>query len=95
MSLLRSSLQAIRKEYGTIIRQNHSLSIKERAYRKMRGWQVHSYGGIEELQLAENAKIPTISNANEVLVKVQTAGVNPIDVAMLRMYNILRHFVHK
>lgn len=61
----------------------------------MRGWQVHSYGGIEELQLAENAKIPTISNANEVLVKVQTAGVNPIDVAMLRMYNILRHFVHK
>lgn len=50
---------------------------------KMRGWQIHEYGGIEILQCSNNIKIPPISSPNEVCVEVHTASVNPIDVAMM------------
>lgn len=50
---------------------------------KMRGWQIHEYGGVEILQCSNNIKIPTISSPNEVCVEVHTASVNPIDVAMM------------
>lgn len=52
---------------------------------KMRGWQIHEYGGVEILQCSNNIKIPTISSPNEVCVQVHTASVNPIDVAMMGM----------
>lgn len=50
---------------------------------KMKGWQIHEYGGVEILQFSDNIKIPTITSTNEVLVEVQSASVNPIDVAMM------------
>lgn len=50
---------------------------------KMRGWQIHEYGGVEILQCSNNIKIPMISSPNEVCVQVHTASVNPIDVAMM------------
>lgn len=50
---------------------------------KMRGWQIHEYGGVEILQCSNNIKIPTITSPNEVCVEVHTASVNPIDVAMM------------
>lgn len=50
---------------------------------KMRGWQIHEYGGVEILQCSNNIKIPSISSPNEVCVEVHTASVNPIDVAMM------------
>ncbi|KAH8246612.1 hypothetical protein KR038_005816 [Drosophila bunnanda] len=53
---------------------------------KMRGWQLHSYGGIDELQLSVMLKIPQIRSSNECLVRIRTTAVNPIDLAMLRGY---------
>ncbi|KAH8334463.1 hypothetical protein KR059_010442 [Drosophila kikkawai] len=53
---------------------------------KMRGWQLHNYGGIEELQLSDKLRIPQIRSSNECLVRVRTTAVNPIDLAMLRGY---------
>lgn len=46
----------------------------------MKSWQIHSYG--EDLQLGE-ARIPFITNPEDVLVKVEAASVNPIDRIML------------
>lgn len=56
---------------------------------KMRGWQIHEYGGVEILQCSDNIKIPTISSPNEVCIQVHTASVNPIDVAMMGMVLML------
>ncbi|BFF95781.1 reticulon-4-interacting protein 1 homolog mitochondrial [Drosophila madeirensis] len=53
---------------------------------KMRGWQMHSYGDIDELLLSDNLKTPQIRSSNECLVRVRTTAVNPIDLAMLRGY---------
>lgn len=46
---------------------------------KMFAWQVHSYK--EDVQLT-SARIPIIREPSEVLIKVEAASVNPIDVAM-------------
>ncbi|KAK0178199.1 hypothetical protein PV328_002173 [Microctonus aethiopoides] len=56
-----------------------------RAITRMKAWQIASYGGIEQLQLA-NVRLPTISKPTEVLVKVDAASVNPIDIAMINGY---------
>ena len=56
-------------------------------YGRMKSWQVHSYGGLEELQLT-NSRIPVIRNPNDVIVQVSAASVNPIDVAMMCVYDI-------
>ncbi|KAH8324159.1 hypothetical protein KR074_000930 [Drosophila pseudoananassae] len=53
---------------------------------KMRGWQLHNYGDIDELQLSDRLKVPSIRSSNECLVRIKTTTVNPIDVAMLRGY---------
>lgn len=50
---------------------------------KMAAWQIHSYGGLEELQLSRSARIPTIMNPNDVLIKVRASSINPIDLAMM------------
>lgn len=55
---------------------------------KMRGWQIHEYGGVEILQCSNNIKIPQITSPNEVCVEVHTASVNPIDVAMMGKFCI-------
>lgn len=49
---------------------------------KMSCWQIHSYGNMDELQL-QHTRIPIISNPNDVLIKVNAASVNPLDVAMV------------
>lgn len=60
----------------------------------MQSWQIHSYNGLEDLKLS-NIRIPMITNPNDVLVKIEAASVNPIDVAMTDGYgstflNVLR-----
>lgn len=52
---------------------------------KMKAWQIHSYGDIQDLQLT-NARIPLIENPKDLLIKVNAASVNPIDVIMTRGY---------
>lgn len=46
----------------------------------MKAWQIHSYG--DPLRLSE-ARIPLITDPNDILVKVDAASVNPIDKIML------------
>ncbi|KAH8298245.1 hypothetical protein KR018_011849 [Drosophila ironensis] len=56
---------------------------------KMRGWQLHCYGEIDELQLSDKLKIPPIRSSQECLVRVRATSVNPIDLAMLRGYGAI------
>ncbi|KAF3430289.1 hypothetical protein E2986_00320 [Frieseomelitta varia] len=58
---------------------------KENIEDKMQAWQIHSYGGLEELKLS-NVRIPVIAKPTDVLVKVEASSINPIDVAMIRGY---------
>lgn len=50
---------------------------------KMAAWQIHSYGGLEELQLSKSVRKPYLLNPNDVLIKVAASSVNPIDIAMM------------
>lgn len=61
--------------------------------KKMSGWQVHSYS--DNIQYSDNIKIPTIKDSNELLIKVNSTSVNPIDVAMARELSFCVHFVDK
>nr|XP_018898056.1 PREDICTED: reticulon-4-interacting protein 1 homolog, mitochondrial [Bemisia tabaci] len=54
---------------------------------KMKAWQIHSYGGLDELQLSE-ARLPSISS-DRILIKVSTSSVNPLDVAMTNGYGAI------
>jgi len=56
---------------------------KERSTSKMLAWQLHCYGGLEELQLSETARIPQIKSPNDVLIEVCASSINPIDLAMM------------
>ncbi|OAD57257.1 Reticulon-4-interacting protein 1, mitochondrial [Eufriesea mexicana] len=51
----------------------------------MQAWQIHSYGGLEELKLS-TIRIPVIARPTDILVKVEASSVNPIDIAMTRGY---------
>ncbi|XP_043240954.1 reticulon-4-interacting protein 1 homolog, mitochondrial-like [Amphibalanus amphitrite] len=53
---------------------------------EMSAWQIHRYGGPEELQLTTSHRLPTITQPTELLIKVHAASINPIDVAMLGGY---------
>jgi NADPH:quinone reductase-like Zn-dependent oxidoreductase len=50
---------------------------------KMLAWQIHSYGGLEELQLSKTARIPQIKGPNDVLIQVYASSINPIDLSMM------------
>jgi len=56
---------------------------KERSTSKMLAWQIHCYGGLEELQLSKTARIPQIKGPNDVLIQVCASSINPIDLAMM------------
>ncbi|XP_061399372.1 reticulon-4-interacting protein 1 homolog, mitochondrial [Musca vetustissima] len=53
---------------------------------KMKGWQIHSYGDVDELQYSDKLKMPQIRQSDQCLVKVLSTSINPIDVAMLSGY---------
>ncbi|XP_018352213.1 PREDICTED: reticulon-4-interacting protein 1, mitochondrial [Trachymyrmex septentrionalis] len=70
-----------------------STNLKENLDR-MQAWQIHSYNGLENLRLC-NIRMPVITKPTDVLVKIEAASVNPIDVAMTDGYgntflNVLR-----
>ncbi|KAG4066006.1 hypothetical protein HA402_001253 [Bradysia odoriphaga] len=52
--------------------------------KKMCGWQIHSYS--DGIQFSDNIRMPTIKESNELLVKVSSTSVNPIDVQMVGGY---------
>lgn len=73
---------------STQIRSLTKLSVNlEEKSNKMQAWQIHSYNGLEDLRLS-NATMPIIMQPTDVLVKVEAASVNPIDVAMTNGYGI-------
>lgn len=56
-----------------------SLTKTSEAIDRIKAWQIHSYG--EEIVLS-NLRYPIITQPSQVLVDVEAASVNPIDVAM-------------
>ncbi|XP_013403346.1 reticulon-4-interacting protein 1 homolog, mitochondrial isoform X2 [Lingula anatina] len=67
------------------------LSVQCRAFSKripgrMATWQIHRYGGNEELELTKTHRTPMIRNPDELLIEVHAASVNPIDVRMRAGY---------
>ncbi|CAF4864217.1 unnamed protein product [Pieris macdunnoughi] len=61
---------------------------------RMAAWRAHAYGGVGELRL-ESARVPPLRSADDLLVRVTAASLNPIDLAMLdgygsRILNTLR-----
>jgi len=58
-----------------------STSLQEVSDDKMQAWQIHSYNGLSDLKLS-NVRIPVLRQPTDVLVKVEAASVNSIDIAM-------------
>ncbi|XP_028996947.1 reticulon-4-interacting protein 1 homolog, mitochondrial-like [Betta splendens] len=48
----------------------------------MSAWVIDQYGTNEVLRYTEEATIPSVSSASEVLIKVHAAGLNPLDLSM-------------
>ncbi|KAG5675742.1 hypothetical protein PVAND_005620 [Polypedilum vanderplanki] len=65
---------------------NKSEEHADKAFSRMTGYQIHSYGELDELQFSKNVKKPFIKSPNEMLVKVTASSVNPIDIAMIGGY---------
>jgi len=59
---------------------------KEHSTSKMLAWQIHCYGGLEEVQLSKTARLPQIKGPNDVLIQVYSSSINPIDLAMMGGY---------
>ncbi|KZC06101.1 Reticulon-4-interacting protein 1, mitochondrial [Dufourea novaeangliae] len=51
----------------------------------MQAWQIHSYGGLEELKLS-TVRIPVIARPTDILVRIEASSVNSIDIAMMGGY---------
>jgi hypothetical protein len=60
---------------------------------KMLAWQIHGYGGLEELKLSTTARIPHINDPDDVLVQIAATSINPIDLAMMGKKTYLFCFV--
>lgn len=85
--MLKRITQNLKSNIGSI--QSRFLSnvlakYKENVEDKMQAWQIHSYGGLEELKLS-NVRIPVIAKPTDILVKVEASSVNSIDIAMTSM----------
>lgn len=48
----------------------------------MPAWVIDKYGDNDVLRFTKNAPFPIINYPNEVVVKVHSAALNPIDVSM-------------
>lgn len=74
-----------KSSYIKIKRKNSSKSSVNGVPERMLAWQIHSYGGVEEL-LSDSVRIPSLTDPESVLIKVSASSVNPIDVAMMGGY---------
>ncbi|XP_065347775.1 reticulon-4-interacting protein 1 homolog, mitochondrial-like [Cloeon dipterum] len=53
---------------------------------RMHAWQIHGFGGIDQLNLTDSERIPKLLRPNEVIVQMKFTSVNPIDTAMIGGY---------
>jgi NADPH:quinone reductase-like Zn-dependent oxidoreductase len=44
----------------------------------MKAWQIHQYGGNENLMLSSLVRIPKVQDPTDILVQVHAASINPI-----------------
>ena len=49
----------------------------------MSAWQIHGFGGIDQLKLSHTVKVPPLLGPKDVLVEVHATSVNPVDIMML------------
>ncbi len=49
----------------------------------MRAWQIHGFGGLEQLKLSHTVKIPPLLGPKDLLLEVHAVSVNPMDIKML------------
>ncbi|XP_063698068.1 reticulon-4-interacting protein 1 homolog, mitochondrial isoform X2 [Culicoides brevitarsis] len=80
-ALKRAKFGANRCSFATISAQK-----QQERRKKVREWHILRYGTLDELVYRDDSKKPQIKEANEVMIKVNAASVNPIDVAMIRGY---------
>lgn len=73
---LGSNLLSINRAITTEVKE------KVKDHGKIKSWQIHSYGGLEELQLMQT-RAPIIKRPDDLLVQVVASSVNPIDLAMI------------
>ncbi|XP_011865975.1 PREDICTED: reticulon-4-interacting protein 1, mitochondrial [Vollenhovia emeryi] len=87
---------------GRAVRTAHPRSLsklsvdpRENPGDRMQAWQIHSYKGLDDLRLS-SVRMPVITSPTDVLVKIEAASVNPIDVAMTDGYgNTLLNVIRK
>ncbi|CAG9811527.1 unnamed protein product [Chironomus riparius] len=81
-----SSFLLIKRTFCNATKTAIKESTAEKSYPRMSGWQIHSYGELDEVQFSKNVKKPYIRSPKELLVKVDASSVNPLDVAMINGY---------
>lgn len=81
--MLKGSLEMLRPIIPRQFRCLSKVAVKhkERLDDKMQAWQIHSYGGLEELKLC-STRMPVITRPSDVLVKVDASSVNPFDLSL-------------
>ncbi|KAG8281610.1 Reticulon-4-interacting protein 1, mitochondrial [Homalodisca vitripennis] len=82
----KSSTNLLLSKYSTEVAPVDENVFQGEEGHKMAAWQIHSYGGLEELQLSKSVRKPSLMNPNDVLVQVSATSVNPIDIAMMGSY---------
>lgn len=65
--------------YSALRRLCYSVAKPKENVHRMKAWQVHSFG--ENLQCCA-IRTPIINQSTELLIQIEAASVNPIDVAM-------------
>ena len=53
-----------------------------RRHSSMSAWVIDQYGTNEVLRVSDEIMMPTINLASEVLIKVEAASLNPLDISM-------------
>ncbi|XP_056282372.1 reticulon-4-interacting protein 1 homolog, mitochondrial isoform X2 [Pseudoliparis swirei] len=64
------------------VSQNRPFSTTDRSMTVMPAWVIDKYGSHGPLRFTRNANFPVINYPNEVIVRVHSAGLNPLDVRM-------------
>ncbi|TNN65484.1 Reticulon-4-interacting protein 1, mitochondrial [Liparis tanakae] len=62
------------------VSQNRPFGTTDRSMTVMPAWVIDKYGSRDALRFTRNANFPVINYPNEVIVRVHSAGLNPLDV---------------
>ena len=51
----------------------------------MKAWHLNDFNGVENIQMGD-LRVPTINSPQDVLIKVNAASLNPLDIRMSNGY---------